>query len=87
MNLKIELTSKFKRKAKTLVKKFPSFKQELKDLITALENDPTLGTPVKHNCYKIRIAIKSKGEWQKWRSQGNYAFSCYRHIYLLDLQI
>ncbi len=62
MNLKIELTSKFKRKAKTLVKKFPSFKQELKDLITALENDPTLGTPVKHNCYKIWIAIKSKGK-------------------------
>ena len=62
MNLKIELTSKFKRKAKALQRKFSSFIQELNDLITALEHDPTQGTPIRHNCYKIRLAIKSKGK-------------------------
>ena len=62
MNLKIEITSKFKRKARVLLKKFPSFKQELEALITAVEADPTQGTSIKHNCYKIRLSIKSKGK-------------------------
>lgn len=62
MSWKIEITSKFKRKAKALLKKYPSLKQELNHLITALEADPTYGTALKHNCYKIRLSIKSKGK-------------------------
>ena len=60
MSLKIETTSKFKRKAKALHKKYPSFKKELDDLITKLEANPTLGAAIKHDCYKIRLSIKSK---------------------------
>lgn len=62
MKLKIELTSKFKRKAKVLIKKYPSFRQELNELINILEVNPTYGTSIKHNCYKIRLSIKSKGK-------------------------
>jgi len=81
MNLKIELTSKFKRKAKVLLKKFPSFKQELNDLITVLETDPTQGISIKHNCYKIRIAIKSKG---KGKSGGARAIT---HLHITNTTV
>jgi hypothetical protein len=62
MSFKIELTSIFKRKAKVLLKKYPSLRQELDNLITSLEADPTHGTSIKYNCYKIRLSIKSKGK-------------------------
>jgi hypothetical protein len=31
-------------------------------LLVLLESNPKLGTPIGHDCYKIRIAIKSKGK-------------------------
>lgn len=81
MNLKIELTSKFKRKAKALLKKYPSFKQELDYLITKLEEDPTYGTAIKHNCYKIRVAIASKG---KGKSGGARVIT---HLHITDTKV
>jgi mRNA-degrading endonuclease RelE of RelBE toxin-antitoxin system len=81
MKLKIELTSKFKRKAKTLLKKYPSLKQELHELITSLEDDPTKGTPIRHNCFKIRVFIKSKG---KGKSGGARIIT---HLHLTDTTV
>jgi mRNA-degrading endonuclease RelE of RelBE toxin-antitoxin system len=62
MSFKIEITSNFKKQTKRLLRKFPSIKGELKKLISSLEIDPKLGTPLGNNCYKIRIAIASKGK-------------------------
>jgi hypothetical protein len=45
-----------------LIKRFPSLKKELKDLSTSLEQNPVQGTPIGRNCYKIRMAIASKGK-------------------------
>lgn len=52
----------FDKQAKRLAKKFPSFKKELAELIDLLESAPDTGTPLGNDCYKIRIAIKSKGK-------------------------
>ncbi len=81
MNLKIELTSKFKRKAKALIRKYPSLRQELKNLINTLETDPTHGTSIKHNCYKIRLSIKSKG---KGKSGGARIIT---HLHVTDTKV
>jgi mRNA-degrading endonuclease RelE of RelBE toxin-antitoxin system len=62
MSFNIEVTNKFKRRLKLLLRKFPSLKQELSALINSLEENPMQGTPMGHNCYKIRLAIKSKGK-------------------------
>ncbi|MCV9388586.1 type II toxin-antitoxin system RelE/ParE family toxin [Reichenbachiella ulvae] len=62
MKLKIELTAKFKRKAKSILKKHPSFKSDLSSLISQLKENPRQGTPLKNNCYKIRLSITSKGK-------------------------
>lgn len=52
----------FEKQAKRLVKKYPSLKGEVLLLIQTLREAPTTqGVPLGNNCYKIRIAIASKG--------------------------
>ncbi len=44
------------------MKKFPSLKKEIQALIQELKEEPTKGTSIGYNCYKIRLAIASKGK-------------------------
>lgn len=62
MSYNIELTDNFKREAKRLSKKYPSLKEDLEALGAELAQNPTSGTHLGNNIYKIRIAIKSKGK-------------------------
>lgn len=62
MSYSIELSSNFKKEAKRLTKKYPSLKTELAQLFTELEENPTIGTPLGNNIYKIRLAIASKNK-------------------------
>ncbi len=62
MSYKIELSSNFRKEAKKLTKKYPSLKKELAILFTQLEENPTLGTPLGNNIYKIRLSIASKNK-------------------------
>lgn len=62
MSYKIELTNQFKKEAKKLIKKYVSLKNELESLGHELASNPTLGTPLGHNVFKIRLAIASKGK-------------------------
>jgi mRNA-degrading endonuclease RelE of RelBE toxin-antitoxin system len=59
--MQIEPTDRFKREFKRLVKKFPSLNKELRELVADLYKNPTLGTSIGMNCYKIRLSIASKG--------------------------
>jgi mRNA-degrading endonuclease RelE of RelBE toxin-antitoxin system len=52
----------FDRQLKKLSKKYPSLKEEFLELIESLELNPEQGTNLGNNCYKIRIAIASKGK-------------------------
>ncbi len=52
----------FDHQLKRLVKKFPSLKTEFANLVESLEKDPTQGKAIGNHCYKIRLAIKSKGK-------------------------
>ena len=62
MSYKIQLSSNFKKEAKKLVKRYPSLKKELTNLFIELEANPTLGTPLGNNIYKIRLSIASKNK-------------------------
>ena len=62
MSYKVDTTPPFRREAKKLIKKYPSLKNELAKLGNQLSNDPTTGTALGNQCYKIRLAIRSKGK-------------------------
>jgi mRNA-degrading endonuclease RelE of RelBE toxin-antitoxin system len=51
----------FDRQLKRLAKKFPSLKAEYNALVENLEENPEKGIPLGNNCFKIRLAIASKG--------------------------
>ena len=52
----------FDKQLKRLAKKYPSLKTEFAELIESLEKKPEQGTALGNNCYKIRVAIASKGK-------------------------
>ncbi len=58
----VRLARSFERDAKPLLKKYASLRQELATLGEELQENPTLGMPLGQDCYKIRLAIKSKGK-------------------------
>ena len=62
MNYSVELSDNFKKEAKKLIKKYRSLKSEIADLMSQLEVNPTLGTSLGNDIYKIRLSVKSKGK-------------------------
>ncbi|HAR72104.1 MAG TPA: hypothetical protein DCR77_01655 [Flavobacteriaceae bacterium] len=86
MSYNIVATPEFLKEAKKLGKRYRSLKEDLTVLIEELQQNPTLGTALADNCYKIRLAIKSKG---KGKSGGarviTHLFIENETIYLLSL--
>lgn len=62
MSYNVKTIEMFDKQAKKLAAKYPSLKTELADLIESLEENPEQGTSLGNNCYKIRLAVKSKGK-------------------------
>jgi mRNA-degrading endonuclease RelE of RelBE toxin-antitoxin system len=67
MSYKIELTDNFKKEAKKLIKKYASLRTEIAELGKELAENPTTGTHLGNDVYKIRLAIASKN---KGKSSG-----------------
>ena len=65
MSYSIVPTERFFKDAKRLKKKFPSLKEDLSNLEHDLLKNPILGTSIGDDCYKIRLAIKSKGKGKR----------------------
>jgi len=86
MSYKILLTNRFEKELKRLVKKFPSLKEEFALLINDLNTNPTSGTFLGNDCYKIRIAISSKGKGKSGGARAiSYVYVESNTIYLLTI--
>ncbi|TDE13339.1 type II toxin-antitoxin system RelE/ParE family toxin [Dyadobacter psychrotolerans] len=73
MSFEVITSSNFAKQLKKLSKKYASLKQEVFLLGESLSENPTLGTPIGKECYKIRLAIRSKG---KGKSGGARVITC-----------
>ena len=82
----VKVTAHFKAEAKPLIKKYPSLLDDIERLIESLVLNPIQGVPLGKNCYKIRIAIKSKG---KGKSGGARIITCFKildsTVYLVSI--
>lgn len=78
VSFKVDTIAPFRKEAKKLIKKYPSIKNELAELGSQLSNNPSIGTSLGNNCYKIRLAISSKG---KGKSGGARVIT---HIYVTE---
>ncbi|MBD1434683.1 type II toxin-antitoxin system RelE/ParE family toxin [Sphingobacterium sp. DN00404] len=61
MSYEIVVSDVFRRSAKALSKKYPSFKNDLAILVEQLSENPQSGIPLGGNLFKVRLAIESKG--------------------------
>ncbi len=86
MSFEVVPIPEFVKELKWLAKKYRSLKVEMDALGTELAERPNMGTPIGHNCYKIRLAIKSKGTG---KSGGARVITCVvavrEEVYLLSI--
>jgi mRNA-degrading endonuclease RelE of RelBE toxin-antitoxin system len=86
MSFKIIPTPPFERELKQLAKKYPSIKKDITALAQQLTQQPQMGTPIGHDCFKIRMAITAKG---KGKSGGARVITHVQvtkeHIFLLSI--
>jgi mRNA-degrading endonuclease RelE of RelBE toxin-antitoxin system len=61
-NYNVQMLAVFEKQLKRLVKKYPSLKNEVIQLITSLKQNPEQGDSLENHSYKIRLAIASKGK-------------------------
>jgi len=86
MSYEIIVISSFESEAKHLAKKHKSLKTDLLNLFNKLTENPLQGSPLGKDCYKVRMAIKSKG---KGKSGGARVITCIKiintKIYMLSI--
>ena len=77
MKISIIYTKVFEKEFKRLSAKHLSLKKNFRLLLTRLETEPMLGEPLGNNCFKIRLAISSKG---KGKSGGARVITCVKVV-------
>lgn len=86
MKNRVLVETSFKRPAKRLAKRYPSFPSDLLQLIGELEKDALLGVSLGGRLRKIRMSIASKG---KGKSGGPrviaYTFIEMERVHLLTV--
>lgn len=77
MSFNVYTTDYFDKELKRLSKKYSSVKYDYKALVDSLKEEPKQGQPLGKDCYKIRIAITSKG---KGKSGGFRVITCVKIV-------
>ncbi len=86
MNYNIIPTHRFAKELKRLAKKFPSLKNEFAELIKRIAKNPETGTYIGNDCYKIRVAITSKGRGKSGGARViTYVYIKTKTVYLLTI--
>ncbi len=86
MAYNIIVTPHFDKRAKPLLKKYKSLKNEIAALIDTLTENPIQGDRITVDCYKIRLSIASKA---KGKSGGARVITCVKvqdeNVFLLSI--
>jgi mRNA-degrading endonuclease RelE of RelBE toxin-antitoxin system len=86
VNYKVESTANFSKELKNLAKKYRSLPKDVEALVSQLEQTPEIGTPIGHHCYKIRLAIKSKGLGKSGGARViTHIYLTQKSVYLLSI--
>ena len=77
MSYKIKALTDFEKELKRLSKKYKSLGLDVANLIRNIRENPTLGTPLGKNLYKVRLAISSKNQG---KSGGARVITCFQIV-------
>jgi len=70
MSYKVKSIPRFEKELKRLAKKYSSLKNEYLQLVQSLKEQPRQGTALGNNCFKVRLAIASKGKGKSGWGKG-----------------
>jgi len=62
MSYNVKTLSVFEKNLKKLAKKYPSIKSDFLELLDSLEINPSQGTALGNNTFKVRMKITSKNK-------------------------
>lgn len=86
MSFGVDPTRRFLKELKQLQKRHASILEDIEELGDALGVEPHMGSPLGRGCYKVRMAIRSKG---KGKSGGARVITCVvavrETVYLLSI--
>lgn len=86
MSFAVEVSVTFKREARRLQKRYRSLPDDIAGFVQRLEKDPIQGSALGQGCYKVRLAIRSKGQG---KSGGARVITCIvvvdAKVYLLSI--
>jgi len=86
MSFKVDTIPTFDRQVKSIAKKYPSLKTDLSQFKRQLSEQPVQGAALGKDCFKVRMAISSKG---KGKSGGarviTYVHVVGEIVYLLSI--
>jgi len=86
MSYRVKTIPKFDKELKRMVKKYPSLKNEFVELVAKLQENPEQGTALGNHCFKIRLAVSSKGAG---KSGGARVITCLQvsetTVYMLSI--
>jgi mRNA-degrading endonuclease RelE of RelBE toxin-antitoxin system len=86
MSYNIISTHRFEKEIKRLIKKYSSLKIEFAKLIADISDHPKAGASIGNNCYKIRLAISSKGKGKRGGARViTYLYVNTETVYLLTI--
>ena len=75
--MEVVITEKCKKIVGKLARKYVSISKDLEKLIDSLEKEPFQGDKLGKNCYKVRMAISSKGYG---KSYGARVITCVKIV-------
>lgn len=86
MSFAVDPTRRFLKELKQLHKRYASILDDVDELGDSLSQEPHQGVPLGRGCYKIRMAVRSKG---KGKSGGARVITCVvvvrETVYLLSI--
>ena len=86
MSYKIITIPSFDKEIKSLSKKHRSIPKDYANLLDELEQNPKLGIEILENCFKIRMAISSKGKGTSGGARViTYVYIKDETVYLLSI--
>jgi mRNA-degrading endonuclease RelE of RelBE toxin-antitoxin system len=86
MDFNVITTRFFERKFKRLAKKYASLNADLRLVTKELKQNPTMGDPLGRSCYKVRMAIESKGRGKSGGARViSYVEIVENTVYLLSI--
>ena len=77
MSFNIFTSDNFEKELKRLSKKYPSLKTDFSEFILSLKENPKQGISLGKDCFKVRMAIASKG---KGKSGGSRVITCVKFV-------